>query len=253
MSDNSTADRAQRFSDKSRASDGRAGDVWLRPQRVARDSPPLSRKRIVTAAIELLDQEGVERLTMRRLAQRLGTGSTTLYWHVDTKNDVLDLVLDELFAEVDLPEPSPREKWAETIVALLSGWRAAMLRHPWSAALLGRPMLGPNVLARTEFLHAALAGAGFTPPHLNSAAYALANYVTGAALSQTAWQNHSGREIYEPANRLLQERSDSYPVLAELGFMTENDWDGNFERGLRYLLDGIAAARAADSPPVSLH
>jgi len=243
MSDKSTADRGRRLSDKSRASDGRAGDVWLRPQRVTRDTPPLSRKRIVTAAIALLDEEGVDRLTMRRLAQRLDTGSTTLYWHVDTKNDVLDLVLDELFAEVDLPEPSTAQNWTTTIVALLNGWRAAMLRHPWSATLLGRPMLGPNVLARTEFLHATLAGAGFTPPHLTAAAYALANYVTGAALSQTAWQNHTGGEIYEPANHLLQERSDSYPVLATLGFMADNDWDGNFERGLRYLLDGIAAAR----------
>ncbi|WFE41140.1 TetR/AcrR family transcriptional regulator C-terminal domain-containing protein [Micromonospora sp. WMMD998] len=253
MSDNSTADQAQRFSDKSRASDGRAGDVWLRPQRVVRDAPPLSRRRIVTAAIELLDEQGVERLTMRRLAQRLGTGSTTLYWHVDTKNDVLDLVLDELFAEVDLPEPAAGQEWTETIVALLTGWRAAMLRHPWSATLLGRPMLGPNVLARTEFLHATLANADFTPPDLNSAAYALANYVTGAVLSQTAWQNHTGREIYEPANHLLRERSDSYPVLAGLGFMAENDWDGNFAVGLRYLLDGIAAARSAGSPPVSRH
>jgi AcrR family transcriptional regulator len=196
----------------------------------------------VKTALELLDEEGVERLTMRRLAERLGTGSTTLYWHVDTKNDVLDLVLDQLFAEVELPRKDPSD-WRGTITALLDGWRAAMLRHPWSAALLGRPMLGPNVLARTEFLHAVLADAGFTPPHMTSAAYALANYVIGAALTQTAWQSRDGSDTYTTANQHLHRQRDRYPVLNARGYMVQDDWDANFRRGVTYILDGIAAAK----------
>ncbi|BCJ68141.1 TetR/AcrR family transcriptional regulator [Polymorphospora rubra] len=241
MSDSSAAAGRTR-PDRTRASDGRAGDVWFRPPRVLRDSPPLSRDRIVAAALELLDEEGVERLTMRRLAERLGAGSTTLYWHVKTKNDVLDLALDELFAEVELPRPDPSD-WRATAVALLTGWRAAMLRHPWSAALLGRPLLGPNVLTRTEFLHATLAGAGFRQPHLTAAANALAGFVIGSALSQTAWQSRDGDDVHEPATRLLEQHRDRYPLLAARDSVVD-DWDADFGRGLTYLLDGICATRA---------
>ncbi|NUR82456.1 MAG: helix-turn-helix transcriptional regulator, partial [Nonomuraea sp.] len=76
-------------------------NVWARPRKDPK--PRLTLDRIVAEAVALLDEEGVGRLTMRRLADRLGTGSTTLYWHVKTKEDVLDLALDAVFGEVPLP------------------------------------------------------------------------------------------------------------------------------------------------------
>src|SRR5689334_17095370 len=138
----------------------RAGAIWLREPRRRREGPPLSRERIVAGAVALLDEEGADRLTMRRLAERLGTGSTTLYWHLDTKDDVLDLALDTVFGEAEVP-PATGD-WCADVTAMVERWRAVMLRHPWTATLMGRPMLGPNVLARTEFLHAALQRAGLT-------------------------------------------------------------------------------------------
>lgn len=77
----------------------------------------------------LLDEEGIDGLTMRRLAERIGSGVTTLYWHVDTKDDVVDLALDAIFGELP-PAPPADTDWRAAIVALLLDWRTAMLRHP---------------------------------------------------------------------------------------------------------------------------
>lgn len=196
--------------------------VWLRPARQQRQV--LTRERIVAAAVALLDEEGIARLTMRRLADRLDTGSTTLYWHVRTKDDVLDLALDAVFGEAELPEGGD---WRQRAQALATGWRRAMLRHPWSLSLLDRPMMGPNALSRTEFLYSTLASAGF--PDVRAAAYSLSTFVIGAATLQA----HD-----RPVD--LGAHLAPYPALAEHGLA--HDWDATFSRGLAYLLDGLAGA-----------
>jgi AcrR family transcriptional regulator len=223
----------------------RSGEVWLRPAKAQRENPPLSRERIVDAAVALLDEEGTARLTMRRLADRLGAGSTTLYWHVKTKDDVLDLALDHVFGEADLPEPGA--DWRGSVIALIERWRDTMLRHPWSAALFGRPMLGPNVLTRSEFLHSTLLAAGFTEPDLTAAAYAVSNYVIGSGLMQGTWENGDEQQARRSALDHLHANRDRYPTLADHGPFVGNDWDRTFALGLDYLLDGIAARR----PPPS--
>lgn len=228
---------------------GSPGDVWLRPPaRAAREAPPLSRDRIVAEAIALLDEEGADRLTMRRLAERLGTGSTTLYWHVKTKNDVLDLALDAIFAAVEIPRADGQD-WRAGITALISGWRAVLLEHPWSAALLGRPMLGPNVLARSEFLYATLLDAGVTGPHLTAAAYGLSNYVIGSALMQATWTAGGEQATRAAAQDRFRADRERYPVLATHGpLAADSDWDSSFALGLTWLLDGIHATVGASMP-----
>ncbi|WP_242676359.1 TetR/AcrR family transcriptional regulator [Streptosporangium minutum] len=216
--------------------------MWLRSSaRPGRDAPPLSRARIIEEAVALLDAEGADRLTMRRLAERLGTGSTTLYWHVKTKDDVLDLALDMIFAEVEIP-PEGGQGWRADITALISGWRAVLLRHPWSAALLGRPMLGPNVLARSEFLYATLLEAGVVEPHLTAAAYGLSNYVIGSGLMQATWPAGAEQEARRAAREHLYANRERYPALAAHGpLVADGDWDTSFALGLSWLLDGIQA------------
>ncbi|MFI6635639.1 TetR/AcrR family transcriptional regulator [Nonomuraea fuscirosea] len=227
---------------------GSAGDVWLRaPARETRAPPPLSRDRIVAEAIALLDEEGADRLTMRRLAERLGTGSTTLYWHVRTKDDVLDLALDAIFAAVQIPGEGGGGDWRADITALISGWHAVLLAHPWSAALLGRPMLGPNVLARSEFLYGTLVAAGVTEPHLTAAAYGLSNYVIGSALMQATWtaREQGARQAAQEHFRADQDR---YPALATHGPLAKDgDWETSFTIGLTWLLDGIQAGAAEEA------
>ncbi|WP_034484148.1 TetR/AcrR family transcriptional regulator [Actinomadura oligospora] len=223
---------------------GRAGDIWLKRPGGRREAPPLSRERIVAGAVALLDEEGVGRLTMRRLAERLGTGSTTLYWHVDTKDDVLDLALDTVFAEAEVPDVSG--DWAADVTAMVTRWRAVMLRHPWTATLMGRPMLGPNVLARTEFLHATLRRAGLTGAPLTAAAYGLSHFVVGAAISQASWRGSDESSTRDAADQILAADRDSYPTLAEHGHPSDNDWDAAFRRGLDYLIRGIRGSVVDD-------
>lgn len=203
--------------------------VWSR--RRTEPKPRLTLDRIVAEALALLDEEGVARLTMRRLAERLGTGSTTLYWHVKTKDDVLDLAMDAVFGEVALPDGDAGEDWRARVRALMGGWRAALLRHPWSATLLDRPLLGPNALSRTEFLYETLIAAGFAAP--TTAAYSLSNYVMGSVIMQVTWaRSDAGTGGY------LRERAGDYPALAAHGL--EHDWDTTFEEGLGYLLAGMS-------------
>ncbi|MFB4319455.1 TetR/AcrR family transcriptional regulator [Actinomadura sp. 21ATH] len=216
--------------------------VWMRQDRPRRGNPPLTRERIVEAAVAFLDEEGHERLTMRRLAERLGTGATTLYWHVDTKDDVLDLALDAIFGEARIP--AGEAGWRDDVRALIGEWRAAMLRHPWSAALLDRPLLGPNVLARTEFMYATLVRAGFRGPRLTAAAAGLSNYVIGAALMEGGGHTRKAADTADAADRaageLVRRRRDLYPNLAEHGHPGGEDREAAFEQGLTYLLDGMA-------------
>ncbi|NBF00596.1 TetR/AcrR family transcriptional regulator [Nonomuraea sp. KC401] len=212
--------------------------VWSRPAKAPRQT--LTLDRIVAEAVALLDEEGVGRLTMRRLAERLDTGSTTLYWHVKTKDDVLDLALDAVFHEV--PLPGREAGWRAAARDLMSGWRAALLRHPWSATMLDRPLMGPNALERTEFLYETLAGAGFPAP--KTAAYSLANYVMGSVIMQVTWQQR------DPGGTgaFLQERADLYPSLAEHGLDFpggRTGWDTTFTEGLAFLLDGMEQAEQA--------
>ncbi|TDC70422.1 TetR/AcrR family transcriptional regulator [Actinomadura sp. GC306] len=213
--------------------------VWLRRNRPRQEAPPLTQERIVAEAVALLDEEGAARLTMRRLAERLDTGATTLYWHVKTKDDVLELALDAVFGDVPVPEAGTN--WRADVTALMSGWRAAMLRHPWSASVLGgRPLLGPEVMARTDFLYAALSGTGLTGTRLAGAAYAVANYVIGSALMEVGARRGDGPEAEKAAEEHLAGHRDRYPHLAAHGHLSGGEWDAAFLQGLGYILDGVA-------------
>ena len=212
--------------------------VWLRPRRATR-AAPLSRERITAEAVSLLDEEHVGGLSMRRLAQRLNAGMATLYWHGATKEEVLDLALDQIFGEVQIPESAA--DWQDGVRSLATAWWATMLRHPWSAALLGRPLLGPNVLARTEYLQSTLLRAGLTEPHLTAAAHALANYVIGSALTQSTWQ-FTDTDTRHAAQQHLQAQQAIFPTLASHGHFDDQDWDATFDHGLTYLINGIQSA-----------
>lgn len=141
-----------------------------RPSRRRRD--PISRDAIVTAAIGLLDREGLAALSMRRLAEELGTGAASLYWHVGSKDGLLDLVLDEVIGEGKVPDPDPG-RWQEQLKQVARDQRAASLRHPWVVRVsIGRIPMGPNALRYSERILAILRAGGL-PPHLAVQGYLL--------------------------------------------------------------------------------
>ncbi|GIM94518.1 TetR/AcrR family transcriptional regulator [Paractinoplanes toevensis] len=216
--------------------------IWLREDPPAQRSSPLSRERIVVAAVQLLDQLGTGGLTMRRLAQALDVTATALYWHVTTKEDVLDLALDQIFG--DVPLPAATTDWRNDVRSLIRNWRAAMLRHPWAPNLIGRPMLGPHVLARTEFLQSALSRGGLAELELAVTTRLLANYVIGAALTEATFRQAGGE--HAQARRHITASPTAYPVLNASGHLDPGRWtdDELFERGLDAVLATISTGPA---------
>lgn len=215
-------------------SSGVAGEVWLRERKPRRDA--LTRDRITAAAVDLLDTTGAAALTMRRLAERLDVAPPTLYWHVKTKDDVLDLAVDAIFAEVSVPDRS--DDWAADAATLVSRWRVTMLRHPWSPPLLGRPMLGPNVLARTEFLQSTLARAGLAGAALVAATHGLANLTIGSALTESTWRTEP-RVSQTAAHEHIRANAVAYPTLAENDHLAALDEDALFDRAVDSFLAGL--------------
>lgn len=199
--------------------------------------PPLSRDRIVATAVELLDAQGVDGLTMRRLADRLGSGVMSLYWHVDNKEDVFDLALDSVLEYRAPSQGDELRDWRGAIVHMLDDWRDGMLRHPWSASFLPRRALGPNILARLELLGRSLSVAGVADTDLNVAIWSLWNYVMGATVTRASFDLSDDDRA--AAQQRLAGLGERYPTIEGSRLLSDDDWDGAFRKGLDFLLDGL--------------
>ncbi|MFI0480421.1 TetR/AcrR family transcriptional regulator [Actinomadura sp. 9N215] len=225
--------------------------VWTRPERPRREQPTLSRDQIVDAALELLDAEGLAGLSMRRLGTRLNSGATSVYWHVANKDELLELVLDRVMAEVTVPPPDGEGGWRASATAYARGFRAMIHRHPWTVTLFGsRPMIGPNATRVLDEALVAFGAAGFTGFDLEYAWSLVVDYVIGAAGSEASWQrNQSGvtaTDWIEILGPYLARIGDDRPTLAAhiRGVWTNETGDvleGRFDFGLACLLDGLEA------------
>jgi AcrR family transcriptional regulator len=215
------------------------GSIWLRDEPPRR--PRLSRERIVAAAVSLLDAEGAARFSMRALAARLHAGTMSLYEYVRSKEDVLDLALDEVIGEIGIAEGDDRP-WREVLAAQFTQLRDVMRRHPWVPALTAtRPLIGPNALARAERAYAVLARAGLSGPELVAAVGALSSYTNGFTASEnTWWRTVRTAEADAEARRRVQGHLDTHTTtLAEHAHVDIADFDAQFALGLRLVLDGI--------------
>ncbi len=200
----------------------------------SRSEVPLSLDRIVATAVELLDAEGVEGLTMRRLADRLGAGAMSVYWHIGNKDAVFDLALDAVLA-YSPPSEVGTGDWRADILHMLEDWRTAMLTHPWSSALLPRRALGPNMLGRLDLLSRTLSAAGVADADLNVAIWSLWNFVMGATVTRGNFERSDADRA-----AAQQHLAEYYPAIGRSRLLLDNDWDGAFRKGLDLLLDGIA-------------
>jgi AcrR family transcriptional regulator len=108
----------------------------------------LDRERITEATVRLLDADGLTRFSMRRLAAELHVTAMSVYWYVDTKDDLLELALDAAFGEMRLPAADSDEDWRDQLRALAAEYRALLVRHPWLSPLAGTFLnIGPHSLA----------------------------------------------------------------------------------------------------------
>jgi AcrR family transcriptional regulator len=220
--------------------------VWERPEPPDRPTPaPLSRQRIVQAAIRLADADGLDAVSLRKVAAELDAGPMRLYGYIATKEELLDLMVDAVYAEI---QPTG-EDWREVLRSLAGATRRAAHRHEWLADLIGgRPQLGPNTLASGEAVLAALSGVD-----LDTVVPAVASvnaYVIGAVrreiterraerasgMDQRQWQTSHGPYL----KRTLA--TGRYPALAAVVRDGPHlDADQTFWTGLDFLLDGIGA------------
>ncbi|MFG2720186.1 TetR/AcrR family transcriptional regulator [Streptomyces sp. NPDC048416] len=238
--------------------------VWVRP-RERREQPALSREYIVAEAVRLLDAEGIAALSMRKLGTRLDAGATSLYRHVANKDELIELVVDEVYGEPAEPDTDRTAHWRETTVLRAHALRAMILRHPWIASVLGEvgvAHLGPNVMRLSDRMIATFEEAGFPLGEADHAVRALFAYVTGTAISEAAWLTmltRVGETEQEWVKRLwpaAEQAAQDYPRLRK-GYADQRGKDPkaardeNFAYGLDRFLDGLEArlAHTATGPP----
>jgi AcrR family transcriptional regulator len=222
-----------------------------RPQqrRSDRVAERLVQQQIVRAAIAIADRDGLDALTMRRVAEQLGAGTMSLYWHVRNKDELIELMRDQVVGEQTLKAASG--DWRSDLATFARDVRQTFLRHPWLASLLGgRPPLGPNSLRQDELSLAIVSGLEVDEQTRTAIPSAVYFFVVGYVLREVAErevQRHTGvteqewRASVAPyIERVLA--SGEYPnlqrVVAGGGGL---DDDATFEFILEFLLDGTAA------------
>lgn len=220
--------------------------VWERPEPPERPVPaPLSRERIVRAAIGLADADGLAAVSLRKVAAALDVGPMRLYGYIDTKEELLDLMVNAVHAEI---EPSGGD-WREVLRSVADATRQAARRHEWLADLIGgRPQLGPNTLATGDAVLAAMDGVELDT--VVPAVAAVNAYVAGAIRKEIAErraERASGMDLteFQAANGPYLERTFAtgrFPALAAVVRDGPHlSADETFRIGLEFLLDGIAA------------
>ncbi|MGK2950471.1 MAG: TetR/AcrR family transcriptional regulator [Acidimicrobiales bacterium] len=209
--------------------------------------PPLTRDRVLGAAIALADRAGMAALTMRSLAADLGVGPMAIYHHVANKEEVLDGLVDLVFAEIALPRPGAA--WRAALRERATSARAALTRHPWAIPLMdSRAVPGSATLRQHEAVIGTLREGGFSVAQAATAYSLLDSYLYGFALQESAMPFSGPEEVPEVAGAILQQMEpEAFPYLVELA--TEHvlqpgyDYSAEFEVGLDLVLDALARLR----------
>ena len=224
--------------------------LWFTPpaEEEERRRVALTRERVVAEALTVISADGVDALSMRALATRLGVVPGALYRHVRSKDQLQDLILDGVLAEVDC-HLDPSLTWTEQVTVLAQRLRTVLEDHPGIAGLLKtRDPLSPHSLALAEAFLAPLQAAGL-PEHQTALAYHLIyDYTLGFALSDRT--SASEQRVQDTATRqqlhafLRSLPADRFPVLAALGeHVWVTDRDERFAANLHTLINGLQATR----------
>jgi AcrR family transcriptional regulator len=238
------------------ATDGRSRSLWFNAPMNDQDRrPQLTRQRVVAEALTVIAEQGIQALTMRSLAARLGVVPGALYHHVRNKQQLQDLLLDGVLAEVDV-HMDPSLAWTEQLKLLAHRLRQVLEAHPGVAGILKtRDPLGPHSLALAEAFLAPLQTAGFAEREAGLAFFLLVDYTIGFAVSSPSTSVNEQR-VRDPATRSQLHQffrslpPERFPALVALG---EHVWldnrDQRFTAGLYVLVDGLEHARNAPHRP----
>lgn len=220
-----------------------------------RVSPSARREEIVATAVQLLDDEGLDGLSLRRLSQRTGASATSVYWYVKNKDELLALTLDAVITEVQLPDIA-QLGWREAAAQMARGFRAMVLHHPWLGLVVASyPTVSGRQLARhSEHALTVYEAAGFDTETADYALGSVYSFVVGAAIGEAgvrAWRPTTGAadghdplsaEALEHARvvaRGLPRLTARINALRNADITTMNEIA--FEFGLQAILDGLEA------------
>lgn len=221
---------------------------WNRvpPQGSIRRRDPLSRKAIVDAAIRILDVDGLDGLTMRRVAEALGTRPASLYWHVGSKDGLLDLVFDEIIGEQDIPDADP-VRWQEQLKDVARTMRATILRHRDIVRIsIGRVPMGPNALRYSERVLAILSAGGASDRLAVLGHHLLISVVNGFTVDETGGQAPAGQPTPDQMAAMTRDYLASLPaskfpnLVALADQFAASDQDLRFEVLIDFFVDGLA-------------
>jgi AcrR family transcriptional regulator len=208
---------------------------------------PLTRERVLDAAMKLADGGGIEALSMRKLGQALGVEAMALYYHFANKERVLDGIVDLVFGEIDLPAAGA--EWKAAMRRRAISVRDARMRHRWAIGLMeSRTNPGPANLRHHDAVIGCLRAAGFDMAAAATAYSLLDAYIYGFALTKMNLPFDTTTDIVEMAETMLEPfPAGEYPNLA--AFITDHamkpgyDFADEFEVGLDVILDGLERVR----------
>jgi AcrR family transcriptional regulator len=212
---------------------------------------PLSKERVLRAAVELADTSGIEALSMRRLAKELGVEAMSLYNHVANKDGILAGIVEIVASEVEVP--SDAANWKSSLRQSAISAHDAFIRHRWACPLMmSTPALIPSRLRWMEGVLATLREAGFSPNLTHHAYHALDSHITGFTLWQVSFPFDTREELLDLGRQFLAMiPPDEYPYVIEHAeeHLAEPDPDEptEFEFGLDLILDGLERLRDAEA------
>jgi AcrR family transcriptional regulator len=218
------------------------------PARTAARRRPLSRDRVLRAAIGLADEGGLESVSMRKLGQVLRVEAMSLYKHVANKDDILDGIADLVVGDFEVP--SIDADWKLAIRGSAISAHQVLLRHPWASSLIeSRLDAGPARMGYLDAEIGVLSAAGFTMPLVIRAIMALDSHTYGFVLQEMAWSfdTENAPEMAAAFARGLP--ANEYPnllAMAEMAATTPHGVPADFEFGLDLILDGLERLRDND-------
>jgi AcrR family transcriptional regulator len=205
---------------------------------------PLSRERVLRAAVAIADGAGIGSLTMRSLAYELGVKPMALYYHVANKEEILDGIVDLVFSEIE--RPSAGGDWRSEIIRRAESARQVLRRHPWAIGLMeSRKTPGPETLRHHDATIGTLRAAGFSV-EMTAHAYALLDsYIYGFALQEASLPFEGPDTVVEIAEPMLQQfPADAYPHFVEMAteyiLKPGYDFGSEFKFGLGVILDALS-------------
>lgn len=234
-------------------------DIWWDDgSRPTDGRQPLTRDQIVEAALRIVDAEGLDALSMRRLGTELGVGATSVYWHVRNKDQLLGLVTDRIIGEIVAESPRV-EGWREQLTEIARTFRTVFARHRNVAAIMAEQVtVGANTLSAVEEIVGILRAAGFEGPRLVLAYVTVFNWASAFVVFEARQSPPAGVSVEEMqvafADALRRLPPDRFPnLLSTVDDTARIGGDDQFEYGLARLLDGIELdlERSRVTPPAS--